>query len=207
MGGSFDSRGFKFAPYPLLDGVSYPPLRPRRREAAAAFGLEELEEGAPLPGPLPNVRLWPFLLNDATIGQRALAATPRLSGPAHIIDITGGFTTGNAIESPVLSLLHSNEDAGQGANIADTTLPSGTHIFDKIVLASGVAYTFNSQFGWPVKGAGGAASWFTLPIGYIVREPTFFLKITLDNQAAGGMEVFAYIRIEENIDPRTFRLR
>lgn len=202
---AFDSRGFKIRPVPTLDGVRYPPLRKRGARSLAAFGIEDAEEGQPLPGPLPNTRLWPFLINDATIGQRALAASPRFSGPAYIIDMFGTWTTGTATEVPVLSLLYSNEDGGTGANIADTTLPTGNPIFERITLASGVAYTFNYPFGVPQRGAQITSQPFRMPIGYIVREPSFFLKITMDNQAAGGMEMAAFIRLLENIDPRTFR--
>jgi hypothetical protein len=206
MGGGFDTRGFKISPVPTLDGIRYPPMRTRRQMGVAEFGLAVLEEGAEPIGPLPNTRIWPFLLNDATVGQRALAASPRLSGPAYIIDLTAHWTVGTATETPVLSLLYSNEDGGQGANIADTVQPTGTHIFDRIVLAAGTLNTYNVPFGWPQRAAQSLNTPFTVPIGYIVREPTFHLKVTLDNQAAGGMEMAGYIRIIENLDPRTFKL-
>lgn len=180
---------------PSAPASSYPAVRPEREAAAAVAQQQGFAAGGN-----PVTRLWPLhLLEGAGV---AVAVSASFTGPAVLDVLVVEMPTGSNLPFETISMYVSEDSGGGGNNLALNTVPSGTRIFDNLSLQRDDANTSTDNRGFNAFNMGEAATGFqTLRLGYLVTLPTFFVKVRIQNPAAGVASMLGYLRVIEAIPP------
>lgn len=189
----------------LWNGEAYPRARLDRRELA----LEGEDPFAEVARAIPRARLWPFHINEVTVGQRATVVSPRFVGPAILKELVliPQITGVGATEGVSFALRYSTAPATAGANQADTAPPAGTSIFENFSQATDQAgFVFNDPSALPLRSSFTDGTVHHLTLNFPIRLPEFFLALSLDTQSVNANRITGYVRLFENVAPEDFAI-
>jgi hypothetical protein len=150
---------------------------------------------------LPNVKLWPFAMEQTSPGDRN-ATSPFLSGPAVIDSLFLQWDDDNTTPRPTITVNYGPALLSSGLNPGLPTAAFGTQMFTDGVITTATANTYQGTVMHLPKWAGVAG---TVRLQYDLRYPInlerFQIMVRMGTQTAGPHVVVGYARILENVPP------
>jgi hypothetical protein len=197
MGGGYASSGFEIGNE--LDRRAYPVARLKRPGAPPASQPADFDPLAPRLAP---IRARPTAFGLREINGRALLAFGPYVGPGLIkrLDV-GIFTTQNGNPQPHLNLFRNTAPYTSANNLALTTLPAGTPVFEAKI-ADDQPVAFADEGGLSMSG-GQTLGWSVL-IDVFVGDATFYLALVTRNNQAAAVAMYGSLLVYEGVQASDF---
>lgn len=149
------------------------------------------------------MRLWPFHVREAGLTSSAVVVSPSFAGPAIIrrIVLTSGTSAGNPMTG--FQIYVSQDNAGAGFNLADTTQVSGRKLFDRLSSQDdqGAGFVGGPDIGPTMNNKPANGDINPVELDIPVTDTKFFLKVKLIQNSAGAWVLDGWIQVIEGIDP------
>jgi hypothetical protein len=186
---------------PSSVATTFPAARLDRSESAQPLDASS-SIGTPTSS-APRTRIMPFAFRETS--GLCVVVSELMSGPAIIDMIAFQHDQAGGGRFPTFAIYKSLDGSGAGNDLPITTIPSGTRLFDNLQRQREDGFPAADNLGIPSFTLASTAGWWIWPLGILVTDPQFFVKLRCNENDAAVYAMQGYLRVVEGISDAVIR--